>query len=62
VVTATKKITLQVGGSFIVISPAGVFSSGPIVADNSGGSPDPPGGVTLVEPVADPKQADDGTT
>jgi uncharacterized protein involved in type VI secretion and phage assembly len=62
VLEATNKITLKVGGSWIVITPAGVFSSGPIVGDKSGGSPDTATVVNLSTPYATPKPADAGDT
>ena len=62
VLEATNKITLKVGGNWIVISPAGVFANGQIVGDNSGGSPDTATVVQLTQPIANPTQADPGTT
>jgi uncharacterized protein involved in type VI secretion and phage assembly len=63
VLQATNKITLKVGdNAWIVITPAGVFSSGPIVGDKSGGSPDTATVVNLTQPIANPKQADPGTS
>ena len=35
---ASRKISLKVGSSFVVIDPAGVFITGPMVQINSGGS------------------------
>ena len=61
VLTATKKITLKVGGSWIVITPAGVFSNGPIVGDKSGGQPDGRTSVVMVD-GPDPIPADRGET
>jgi type VI secretion system secreted protein VgrG len=60
VLEASSKITLKVGGNFIVISPAGVSIKGLLVGKNSGGSPD--SAPTVVPaPAADPVVADDGT-
>lgn len=39
VVEASQKITLKVGGSFVVVDPAGVYIKGAMVQINSGGSP-----------------------
>jgi uncharacterized protein involved in type VI secretion and phage assembly len=61
VLTATKKITLKVGGSWIVITPAGVFSNGPIVGDKSGGQPDGRTSVVTTD-GPDPIPADRGDT
>jgi uncharacterized protein involved in type VI secretion and phage assembly len=60
VLAATDKITLRVADSWIVITPAGVFAKGKIVADNSGGSPDDAPTLQLT-PIVNPKPADDGT-
>lgn len=38
-IEAKTSISLKVGGSFIVLSPAGIDISGPLVRINSGGSP-----------------------
>ncbi len=58
VVEASQKITLKVGGNFVVVDPAGVWIKGSMVQINSGGSPDSTGNVTITEPldaaVADP--------
>lgn len=39
VIEASQKITLKVGGSFVVVDPAGVYIKGAMVQINSGGSP-----------------------
>jgi Rhs element Vgr protein len=58
VLEASQKITLKVGGSFIVVDPAGVFIKGTMVQINSGGSPDSTSDVTITDPedaaTADP--------
>ena len=56
---AQSKITLKVGGSFVVVDPCGVFISGPRVQINSGGSPDSTSDAELTDP-ADAAQADPG--
>ncbi len=53
VIEAKMKITLKVGGSFIVLGPAGVFIKGAMVEINSGGSP----GSTSDADVTDPLDA-----
>lgn len=58
VLTSSQKITLQVGGSFIVIDHNSISLTAPIVNINSGGSPS--NGVQPTPPrILDPK-ADDG--
>ena len=59
VLEAQAKITLKVGGSFVVIDPCGVSISGPLVKINSGGSPDSAADLEFVDP-ADAIQADPG--
>jgi uncharacterized protein involved in type VI secretion and phage assembly len=59
VLEAQAKITLKVGGSFIVIDPCGVSISGPLVKINSGGSPDSTTDLEFIDP-ADATQADPG--
>jgi type VI secretion system secreted protein VgrG len=58
IVEASQKITLKVGGNFVVIDPAGVWIKGSMVQINSGGSADSAGNATVTEPleaaVADP--------
>ena len=59
IIEAPIKITLKVGGSFVVLDPAGVYINGAMVLINSGGSP----GVTTNADVTDPidaSQADPG--
>jgi len=60
VLEAATKITLKVRNSFVVITPAGVYASGPLVYDNSGGSPDQASPVGLIEPLLEAKRADPG--
>jgi uncharacterized protein involved in type VI secretion and phage assembly len=59
VLEATTKITLKVGNSFVVVTPCGVYASGPILYKNSGGAPDPSLPVTIVD-VADAATAEPG--
>jgi uncharacterized protein involved in type VI secretion and phage assembly len=59
VLEATTQITLKVGGSWIVLSPCGVFINGPMVMINSGGSPQPSVPVTMLD-VADAQAAEPG--
>ncbi|MCC6716250.1 MAG: type VI secretion system tip protein VgrG [Acetobacteraceae bacterium] len=58
VVEASQKITLKVGGNFVVVDSAGVWIKGSMVQINSGGSPDSTSSVTITEPldaaIADP--------
>jgi uncharacterized protein involved in type VI secretion and phage assembly len=58
VIEASMKITLKVGGSFVVLDPAGVFIKGALVQINSGGSPDSTSNADVTEPndagMADP--------
>lgn len=51
VVEASQKITLKVGGSFVVLDPAGVFIKGAMVQINSGGSPSSAGDVEVQDPL-----------
>ncbi len=60
VIEATSKITLKVGGNFVVITPAGVSIKGVLVGKNSGGSPGDAMAAVLTPP-GDPTPADDGT-
>lgn len=55
---AKKKIQLVVGGSMVVITPAGVFTEGPIL-DHKGASADQFGPPTIKEPL-DAAEADPG--
>jgi type VI secretion system secreted protein VgrG len=59
VLSAAEKITLKVGGSFVVLTPDGVYISGPMVYQNSGGVPGPASPVVLVD-LQDAKRADSG--
>lgn len=59
ILEAKAKITLKVGGSFVVVDPCGVFISGPMVQINSGGSPDSTTDASITDP-ADATQADPG--
>jgi type VI secretion system secreted protein VgrG len=52
VLQGTTGLTISCGGSFITLSPAGVFIVGPMVMINSGGSPLPPHPVPPVPPMA----------
>ncbi len=58
VVEASQKITLKVGGNFVVVDSAGVWIKGTMVQINSGGSPDSTSNVAITEPldasIADP--------
>jgi uncharacterized protein involved in type VI secretion and phage assembly len=59
VLEATTQITLKVGGSWIVVSPCGVFINGPMVLINSGGAPQPSVPVVM-QNVADAEAAEPG--
>lgn len=59
VIEASMKITLKVGNSFVVVDPAGVFISGPMVQINSGGSPGSTSDSDLTDPL-DAAMADPG--
>ena len=59
VVEASQKITLKVGGNFVVVDSAGVWIKGTMVQINSGGSPDSTSNVTITEPL-DAALADPG--
>jgi type VI secretion system secreted protein VgrG len=59
VLEATNKITLKVGSSWIVVTPCGVYASGPMIYKNSGGGPDSASPVTMVD-VADAATAEPG--
>jgi uncharacterized protein involved in type VI secretion and phage assembly len=58
VIEASMKITLKVGGSFVVLDPTGVFIKGALVQINSGGSPDSTSNTDVTDPldagIADP--------
>jgi uncharacterized protein involved in type VI secretion and phage assembly len=56
---ATTQITLKVGGSWMVLSPCGVFINGPMVMINSGGAPQSSVPVTMMD-VADAQAAEPG--
>ena len=58
-VEASVKISLKVGGSFVVIDPAGVYITGPMVNINSGGAADTVADADMTD-VADADQADPG--
>jgi uncharacterized protein involved in type VI secretion and phage assembly len=59
VVEASQKITLKVGGNFVVIDPSGVWIKGSMVQINSGGSADNTSNLTITE-AADAAIADPG--
>lgn len=59
VIEASQKVTLKVGNSFVVVDPAGVFISGPMVQINSGGSPGSTSDVDITDPL-DAAMADPG--
>ena len=59
VIEATHKITLKVGGSFVVVDPMGVFIKGAVVKINSGGSPGDTSSTEMID-VADAGAADPG--
>lgn len=63
VIEASMKITLKVGNSFVVVDPAGVFISGPMVQINSGGAPGSTSDADLTDPLdagpADPGDPED---
>ena len=59
VIEASQKITLMVGGSFVVLDPAGVFINGAMVQINSGGAPGSTSNADLTDPL-DAGQADPG--
>jgi len=59
ILEAQAKITLKVGGSFVVIDPCGVYISGPMVQINSGGAADSTTDASVTDP-ADATQADPG--
>lgn len=58
-IEASVKISLKVGGSFVVVDPSGVFISGPMVNINSGGSADGVADADMLD-VADAASADPG--
>lgn len=61
VLQATTKITLKVGSSTIVVTPAAIFLNGPVLHHNAGdGGAESADSVTL-QNVGDAKDADDGT-
>ena len=59
VIEASQKITLKVGGNFVVVDSAGVWIKGSMVQINSGGSPDSTSDVSITEPL-DASLADPG--
>lgn len=59
VIEAKTKISLKVGGSFVVIDPAGVHIVGPMVRINSGGAADACAPTKMGDPV-DATIADNG--
>ncbi|MFT8242991.1 type VI secretion system Vgr family protein [Roseomonas sp. BN140053] len=59
ILEGSKKITLKVGGSSVVLTPAGVWIDGPMVKINSGGSPNNFGEIDVEEPF-DAAKADPG--
>ncbi len=59
VLSATANITLVCGASSVVLTPASVAITGPVVLINSGGSPAPALPV-IVTPPTDPTAADPG--
>jgi type VI secretion system secreted protein VgrG len=59
VIEAPIKITLKVGSSFVVLDPAGVYISGPMININSGGSADSTSDADVTDPV-DASMADPG--
>ncbi len=59
VIEASQKITLKVGGNFVVVDSAGVWIKGSMVQINSGGSPGSTSNVTITEPL-DASMADPG--
>jgi uncharacterized protein involved in type VI secretion and phage assembly len=62
VLNATTNITLTVGGSSIVITPATIAITSPMVLINSGGPPPTPPIAPSVDPPKDPTAADPGDT
>ncbi len=66
VVEAGTNISLKVGGSFISLTPSGIWISGPVVKINSGGSPQSGSGSQPDVPeeaaVADEAEAGERTT
>ena len=61
VVEGSTKLSLKVGGSFVVIDPSGVAINGPMVKINSGGSADSGASASVTAPT-DAKSADPGTS
>jgi hypothetical protein len=59
VIEASQKITLKVGGSFVVVGPAGVDIKGPMVNINTGGSPGSTSSADVTD-VAGAGKADPG--
>jgi uncharacterized protein involved in type VI secretion and phage assembly len=51
VIEASTKITLKVGSSFVVLTPAGVFVKGAMVQINSGGAPDSTSNKDVTDPL-----------
>jgi uncharacterized protein involved in type VI secretion and phage assembly len=62
VLNATTNITLSVGSSSIVITPATIAITSPMVLINSGGPPPTPPIAPSVDPPKDPAAADPGDT
>ena len=62
VLNAITNITLSVGGSTIVITPAAIAITSPMVLINSGGPPPAPPIDPHVDPPKDPTAADPGDT
>ncbi|MCR3693492.1 hypothetical protein M8449_26860, partial [Citrobacter freundii] len=56
---SSSRISLKVGGSFVVIHPGGVDIMGPKINLNSGGSPDTP--VGTMQPTVLTTLSSDGT-
>ncbi len=59
VLEATKKITLKVGASWVVIDPCGVYITGPMVYINSGGDPGARGALKMQD-ITDAAAAEPG--
>lgn len=58
-IEASVKISLKVGSSFVVLDPAGVYITGPMVNINSGGAADTVANADMLD-VADAAAADPG--
>lgn len=59
VIEASKKLTLKVGASSVVLTPCGVYVDGPMIYENCGGSPDSAANQSITDP-ADAQAADPG--